>query len=170
MSVLGLPSKRLQAVDIPATVSLSGFLDISNRWLPSLGGVVIPVSADFKDPTTYAECSVLRGGDPQWNIAIPAGKNVFLEGGVYITFNVVSFRGISCGLRLYKNGSVVRSVGIYSGANLTDTLAMRCSTIIEPDEADEVRMLVGRASGTGNVVFSGGSNPYYGGWWKMISS
>jgi hypothetical protein len=164
----GLPS-CLQPASKPIPTSFQGLIDISNIWISSQTETLIPVSTDFSDATTYKEASDLRSGDTNWDITIPSKKTVFLEGGVYIRSNLSAFRIIACGLRLFKNGSAVRSVGMYTGANVTDTLAMRCSTIIDPDEADEVRMLVGRGSGTGNISFSGGSDPYYGGWWKLIS-
>lgn len=168
MSVLGLPSKRFQAIEIPAQASLQGFLDINNRWISQTLSVLIPTIADVYDPTIYLECATLTG-NTDWNISIPPGKKCFLEGIIYIRHNQSAFRVGCCGLRLYKAGVPVRSVGLATGFNVTDTISCRCSTLISPDEADEVRLTTGYGGGLGGIQFGGGSVPYYGGIWKLIT-
>jgi len=170
MSVLGLASKRLQTVNIPEQVSLGGFLDISNRWISQQVAFNFPTIADAYDPTLYVECATLTGGNTNWNIAIPAGKNCFVEGILYARLNVSAFRVGCVGLRLYKAGVPVRSVGLISGFNVTDGISLRCSTILEADEADEVRLTCGYGGGSSTINAGGGSIPYYGGIWKLISS
>lgn len=169
MSVLGLASKRLQAVNIPEQVSLQGFLGISNITIPQPSQFTFPTLADVTDTTSYPEVAVVTG-NPAWNLAIPPGKNCFIEGFVYAFYNFSAYRVGCVGIRLYKSGVPVRSVGLISGFNVTDAISLRSSTIIEADECDEVRMTCGYGGGTGAVRSGGGGTPFISGLWKLITT
>lgn len=165
MSVLGLPAKRLLVLDDLPPISLQGWMDVSNIVFQNINiSVNVPTTGTATDPTTWAEASV-GSGNPAFNQAIQQGKNSWIEGMLYMRSGTTVV-GIGIGLRFYKAGSPVRSVGITALCDTRDLASFRISDTTDGEEADEVRMIL---FATGSALYGGG-NPGNGGLWRIIST